>query len=226
MQRNKLGSILLFLMISNPIVAFTSVQFGIKMSNNQTIDYWMLTPSAEVEFGSRRFCLSLEGWIGTYTPTVDANGYIIMSHFSAIPLVRIPYKHFILSAGYGLSNVFRREEIHDAGGNLSITSGQIQHGELKAHISYFIPFKPNLSIVMKAGYAYVDRNLKSFSGGIGIAFSLPQNGSNGIVRQIDATPQKTVSNGQPEKRLAPIVRSKQIFPVSALSKIRIKSSTN
>lgn len=204
MQQNKIVQFLLFLVCCNLLFASTTVQFGMKMSNNQTIDYWLLTPSAEIEFGSRRLCLSLDGWVGTYTPALDANGYTVMSHFSAIPMVRIPYKRFVASAGYGLSNIYRREEIHNAGGNLLITSGQIQHGALKAHLGYLIPYQSNLSIVLKTGYSYVDKNLSSFSAGLGIEFSGTSNQSAPVDRRKIVAYQTTISEQAPEKNPEPV----------------------
>jgi len=172
MHRNKLFAIFLFTILLESISAFASVQIGLKITNSKTHNYWLLTPSPDLELSGRWLSLSLDGMVGSYKPPADADGFVILSKFSVVPMVQLRIKRMFVSAGFGFTNIFRREELHDPDGNLSITSGQIQRGEFRTHLGFRIPFKPNLAMVLKTGYSYIDKQYQSISAGLNMEFTL------------------------------------------------------
>ena len=146
--------------------------FGLKMTNNQTHDYWLLAASPEWGISSHFMSVLVDGMAGSYTPVEDAHGYVQISRLSVVPLLQLNWHRFRISSGYGFCFMYRRTEIHDIHGALSITPGQIQHGEFRANLGYRFPLRPGMDWEIKTGYAYVDKNFRCFSAGMGMVLTL------------------------------------------------------
>ncbi len=196
MHQKKSFYIFLFAALFGIFPAFASIQIGLKMTNSKTHNYWLLTPAPDLEFSGRWLSLSIDGIIGTYIPPADAAGFVMFSKFSAVPMVQLRIKRMFISAGFGFSNIFRREELHGTDGNLSITSGQIQRGEFRTHLGFRIPLKPNLSLVLKTGYSYIDKQYQSMSGGMNVEFILFPSAVNGMSPILKTA---AVGNEKPKK---------------------------
>jgi hypothetical protein len=171
MQRNRFGSLIITVLLLTALPCLGSLHLGIKVANTQTHHYWLLTPSPECGVGNRWICFIADGISGTYTPKEDPEGFIMVTRYSLTPMVRLPWKQLFLSAGYGVSGVFRRAELHAPSGALLVTSVQSVQGTFRANAGFRIPLKPDLSCTIGAEYLYIDRKFRSFSVGAGVAVS-------------------------------------------------------
>ncbi len=170
MQYKRLASLFIVVLFVSALPCSGALYLGVKMSNTQTHDYWLVTPSPECGASYRWGSLVADGIWGSYAPSEDSEGMITLSRLSLTPMIRLPWKNTFISAGYGVSGISRRSEMHDHGA-LSIISTNKVSGTLRCNAGISLPFRPHVWGTVTAEYLHVDKQFRSFSIGLGVAVS-------------------------------------------------------
>jgi hypothetical protein len=171
MQYKRVAPFIIVVLMVTALPCYGALYLGVKMSNTQTHDYWLVTPSPECGASCRWGSLVADGFWGSYAPSEDPEGMITLSRISLTPMIRLPWKNTFISAGYGVSGISRRSVMHDDDGALSISSASRFQGTLRCNAGIRLPFRPHAWGTVTAEYLYVDKQFRSFSIGLGVAVS-------------------------------------------------------
>ncbi|MBN2416739.1 hypothetical protein JXO52_12905 [bacterium] len=142
-----------------------------KGCNNYWQDTWLITPAAEVTLTGRYLALSMDGTFGAVNEPSPGSVSRFQSRASIMPLLRLPlYRSIFIGAGYGLTHVFRREDVISAAGTAEILNNHEFSGELRAEAGFGISFGGRLSLLVKGGYSRISDTQYTYYVSTGLLF--------------------------------------------------------
>jgi hypothetical protein len=156
--------------------ATADVRFSAQGCNNRYGKNWVMTASPEIALTWRWFGIGLDGSVAAYTPSDAPQNYSLRTRVSFFPLLRIPLRNFFLETGYGVAQMFRRDEIEDQEGSTKFESGQSIHGELRASAGLAIPLGGATRMILRGGLGQQDKENRFFFASLGIGFGTPAAG--------------------------------------------------
>lgn len=151
--------------------AQTGVYAGLKGCNNYWQKNWLMTPAAEVTLTGRYIALSMDGTFGAFNAPSPGAVSFFQSRASIVPLLRLPvFKSFFISAGYGLTHVFRRDDLISGTGAADIVNTSEFSGELRAESGLGFSLGSRMSLLVKGGYSYITGTNYAFYVSTGLLF--------------------------------------------------------
>lgn len=197
-MRSTMRSIIICFLISVSGLRAMDAHVGLRLTNTQWNNDWLITPAPELGLVWNHFQLSVDGTYGLFQPDDPAINHSTITRTSLMPMLRLKlFGPFFLSSGVGISHNFRRDEIILPDGSFDTVSKNNTFSEFRVQFGPQFNINQSLSMYIRGEYSLITNDIRAFAFSFGFS-------SNMQPRQKFAVKPYSIPEQKPAVQQAPV----------------------